>query len=78
MATRLRDQILAETGLHASFGIATSKTVAKIASDLRKPRGFVVVRPGAEAEFLRPFRSERFPGWARRRPSPSPDWGFAP
>jgi DNA polymerase-4 len=55
MAARLRDRILEETGLHASFGVATSKTVAKIASDLRKPRGFVVVAPGEEAEFLRPL-----------------------
>jgi DNA polymerase-4 len=62
MAARLRDQILAETGLHASFGIATSKTVAKIASDLRKPRGFVVVRPGEEAEFLRPLPLRTLPG----------------
>src|ERR1019366_8821402 len=58
----LRDRILAETGLHASFGIATSKTVAKIASDLRKPRGFVVVRPGEEAEFLRPLPLRTLPG----------------
>ena len=62
MAIRLRDQILAETGLHASFGIATCKTVAKIASDLRKPRGFVVVRPGDEAEFLRPLPLRTLPG----------------
>jgi DNA polymerase-4 len=62
MAAHLRDRILAETGLHASFGIATSKTVAKIASDLRKPRGFVVVRPGEEAEFLRPLPLRTLPG----------------
>jgi DNA polymerase-4 len=62
MAAHLRDQILAATGLHASFGIATSKTVAKIASDLRKPRGFVVVRPGEEAAFLGPLPLRTLPG----------------
>ena len=62
MAVRLRDQILETTGLDASFGVATCKTVAKIASDLRKPRGFVVVRPGEEAEFLRPLPLRTLPG----------------
>ena len=62
MAARLRDQILAETHLHASFGVASSKTVAKIASDLRKPRGFVVVLPGEEASTLAPLPLRRLPG----------------
>ena len=47
IAEEIRDRILAECGLSASVGVATSKTVAKIASDLRKPRG-LVVDPAAE------------------------------
>ncbi len=62
IATRLRDEILAATGLHCSFGVATSKVVAKVASDLRKPRGLVVVPPGTEAEFLAPLPLRRLPG----------------
>jgi DNA polymerase-4 len=62
MAARLRDRIREATGLEASFGVATCKTVAKIASDLRKPRGFVVVAPGEEAEFLRPLPLRTLPG----------------
>ena len=62
MAAQLRDRIHEVTGLHASFGVATSKTVAKIASDLRKPRGFVVVAPGEELEFLRPLPLRTLPG----------------
>lgn len=62
IAAGLRDRITAETGLHASFGIATSKTVAKIASDLRKPKGFVVVAPGEEEEFLRSLPVRALPG----------------
>ena len=62
IAEEIRDRILAGTGLHASFGVATCKTVAKIASDLRKPRGFVVVEPGAEASFLAPLPLRRLPG----------------
>jgi len=62
IAARLRDEILAATELHASFGVATTKVVAKVASDLRKPRGFVVVPPGEEAAFLAPLPVRRLPG----------------
>jgi DNA polymerase IV len=62
IAARLRDEILAATGLHASFGVATTKVVAKVASDLRKPQGFVVVPPGEEAAFLAPLPVRKLPG----------------
>jgi DNA polymerase IV len=62
IAEELRDRILTTSGLHASFGVATCKTVAKVASDLRKPRGFVVVEPGGEASFLAPLPLRRLPG----------------
>ena len=62
IAEEIRGRIVATSGLHASFGVATCKTVAKIASDLRKPRGFVVVEPGGEAAFLAPLPLRRLPG----------------
>jgi DNA polymerase-4 len=62
IAEEIRDRILTTTSLHASFGVATCKTIAKIASDLRKPRGFVVVEPGDEAAFLAPLPLRRLPG----------------
>lgn len=46
---------IAELGLTASVGVASSKTVAKIASDHDKPDGLTVVRPGQEAAFLSPL-----------------------
>lgn len=45
-----------------SFGIATNKLVSQIASKLRKPRGFVVVPPGNESEFLAPLAIGKLPG----------------
>jgi DNA polymerase-4 len=62
IAARLRDEIFEVTRLHASFGVATAKVVAKVASDLRKPRGFVVVEPGDEAAFFAPLPLRRLPG----------------
>lgn len=42
-------------GLVLSVGIATNKLCAKIASDLEKPDGLVIVPPGGEAAFLAPL-----------------------
>ena len=62
IAAEMRDRILTECGLHASSGVASCKTVAKVASELRKPRGFVVVEPGEEAAFLAPLPLRALPG----------------
>ncbi len=51
----IKRTIREETGLVASVGIAPSKFVAKIASDLKKPDGFVVVHEDEVREFLRPL-----------------------
>lgn len=55
LAGNLRARIFTELGLTASVGAGTSKLVAKIASDLDKPDGLVVVRPGDEQALLDPL-----------------------
>jgi nucleotidyltransferase/DNA polymerase involved in DNA repair len=62
LARRLKAAVAAETGLTASVGLATSKMVAKVASDMRKPDGLVVVAPGEEAAFLAPLPVRRLWG----------------
>jgi len=62
IARRLKDAIHDETALTASVGVATSKLVAKIASDVGKPDGLVVVPPGTEAAFLAPLPVRRLWG----------------
>lgn len=54
VAGRIRAGVAA-LGLTASVGVATSKTIAKIASDHDKPDGLTVVWPGTEPEFLAPL-----------------------
>jgi len=62
LAEAVRAVVRARTRLSCSLGVATSKVVAKIASDRRKPGGLTVVRPGKEAEFLAPFPIRILPG----------------
>ncbi len=62
IAVRLKDAIREEEGLTASIGCAASKFIAKIASDLDKPDGLVIVAAGTEAEFLAPLPIRRLWG----------------
>jgi DNA polymerase-4 len=55
---RIRDA----TGLVASFGCGSGKTIAKIASDADKPAGLVVVAAGRERAFLAPRPLRALPG----------------
>ena len=65
-AEELRTRLTEVTGgLTASVGIGTSKFIAKVASDLDKPDGLVVVPPGTERDLLRPMSVTVIPG---RRP----------
>src|SRR2546428_7877621 len=48
----IKRRILAETGLTASAGLAANKVVAKVASELEKPDGLVVVVAGGAAGVL--------------------------
>ena len=55
LAQWIRERVRRETQLTVSCGVATSKSVAKIASDRDKPDGLTVVPPGGEAAFLAPL-----------------------
>ena len=59
---RIREDIRNELDLTVSVGVATTKLVAKIASDLRKPDALVVVPPGDEESFLAPLEITRLWG----------------
>ena len=55
IAKKIKQIILTETGLTISAGVAPSKFVAKIASDIDKPDGLTVVHPDDVRDFLDPL-----------------------
>lgn len=72
----IKRRILSETGLTASAGLAANKFVAKVASDLEKPDGLVVVPAGDEARFLGALPVERLWGVGRVMAKALRDLGF--
>jgi DNA polymerase IV len=61
-ARTLHDRVKRDTGLNCSIGIATSRLLAKVASDQAKPHGMLWIPPGCEAAFLAPLQVRRIPG----------------
>ncbi len=61
-AHKLHVEMTAATQLNCSVGIATSRMVAKVASDQAKPNGVLWVCPGQEAAFLAPLEIRKIPG----------------
>ena len=59
---RLRQEIIEKTGLPISFGLASNKLVAKIATDEAKPNGYLFVQPGFEKDFLSALPVNKIPG----------------
>ena len=58
----LRQLIIKETALPISFGLASNKMIAKIATDEAKPNGYLQVPFGKEQEFLAPLPVNKIPG----------------
>jgi len=58
----LHEAVKVATGLKCSIGIATSRLVAKVASDQAKRNGVLHVLPGVEANFLAPLEVRKIPG----------------
>jgi DNA polymerase-4 len=66
IAAEIKRRIRERTGLTASVGVAPNKLVAKIASDLRKPDGLLVVRPDQVQEILDPLPITRLFGIGKK------------
>ncbi len=63
---RLRQEIIDTTHLPISFGLASNKLVAKIATDEAKPNGYLFIQPGLEKDFLAALPVNKIPGVGRQ------------
>jgi DNA polymerase-4 len=75
IARLIKAGVREEVGLTVSVGVARTKLVAKIASDLRKPDGLVVVASGDEAAFLAPLPISRLWGVGEKTAVALADYG---
>ncbi len=66
VAGAVHDAIESETQLNCSLGLASSRLVAKVASDQAKPNGVLYVLPGEEARFLAPLEVRKIPGVGKK------------
>ncbi|MDO9036217.1 MAG: DNA polymerase IV, partial [Methanoregula sp.] len=66
LAARIRNDIRTKLGLTCSIGIAPTKVVAKIASDVNKPDGLTVVEPENLCSFLGPMPVRKISGVGRK------------
>ncbi len=62
VATAIRNKIREQENITCSIGISNSKIVSKIATDLKKPDGLIIVEPDKIVEFLAPLPVEKIPG----------------
>jgi DNA polymerase-4 len=62
LATQVRERIIKETKLPISFGLASGKTIAKMATNRAKPNGQLFVPHGNETAFLAPLPIRAIPG----------------
>jgi DNA polymerase IV len=66
MARAMKERVKKELSITLSVGIASNKVCAKIACDLGKPDGLLLVPTGGEAEFLAPLPVEKLPGVGKK------------
>lgn len=62
IAQEIRKRIFAETGLTASAGVSYNKFLAKTASEINKPNGIALIKPGEADKFLESLPIGKFFG----------------
>mgnify|MGYP003330778888 CR=1 FL=1 len=73
----LQSKILEEVGLSASFGIASTRILAKMASEVNKPKGIFRILPDEIGEFFANRSIREVPGIGEKRAIQLAEWGIS-
>lgn len=73
----LQEAILQEVGLSASFGIGSTRILAKMASEINKPRGIFRILPDEISEFFAGREIREVPGIGAKRAVQLAEWGIS-
>lgn len=76
IAQKIKNKIKNDTGLTASIGIASNKSIAKIASDLDKPDGITICEEGKEEKFLKDLNVSHLWGAGKKTVNYLNSYGF--
>jgi DNA polymerase IV (DinB-like DNA polymerase) len=66
VARKIQNEVTRKVGITISIGIAPTKSLAKIASDEKKPNGITIVKPDQISQFLRDMKITRIPGIGKK------------
>jgi DNA polymerase-4 len=73
--TEMKARVISSTGLRCSVGAGSSKTIAKIASNMEKPDGLMIIPSGDESRFLATLPIRQLPGVGWRTEKVLNDFG---
>lgn len=76
IAKLIKDKVKEQTGLICSVGVASNKFLAKIASDLEKPDGLVVINDDSVAKILDDLSIKKIPGIGKKSSKKLNDLGI--
>ncbi|MEC7097088.1 MAG: DNA polymerase IV [Candidatus Thermoplasmatota archaeon] len=76
LCRRLQNEIIETLGLSASFGIAANRILAKMASEINKPRGIFRILPDELSEFFEGRDIREVPGIGKKRATQLYEWGI--
>jgi len=66
LAERIKSEVKKKVGISFSVGLGPNKLIAKIASEIHKPDGLIVVEPQNVTSFLEPFSVLSIPGVGKK------------
>lgn len=73
---KIRNEIFTKTGLTVSIGLASTRYLSKIASEINKPNGFFKVEPGKEIDFMQNLKLEKLWGIGEKTLKKINSFGF--